>query len=198
MTKYRNFWEKNKVLSRFPSGLRKNYSTNTFLGHLTKKTGSGFVKGLFAEMIFIDLQKSLGTIDHQIMVKKMKYIGFSKNAIAWFKFYLSQRKFKTNINTSYSIPSNLICGAPQGSVLKPLLFLLHIDHLAQAVVSDLLICYMLMLIVFQHKSIIEIEKQLLREVSLTGLIIRKIKHESKSVLFGIKRKLQNSKVRDIV
>ena len=38
---------------------------------------------------------------HQILIKKkMKYLGFSKNVIAWFKF--RERKFKINISTSYS------------------------------------------------------------------------------------------------
>ena len=67
---------------------------------------------------------------------KMKYLGFSKNVIAWFRSYLSKRKFKININTSYYSPSNLIYGVPQGSILGPLLFLLHINVLPQAVVSD--------------------------------------------------------------
>ena len=44
-------------------------------------------------MILIDLQKVFDTIDHQILIKKMEYRGFSKNVIALFKWYLSERKF---------------------------------------------------------------------------------------------------------
>ena len=69
----------------------------------------------------------------------MKYLGFSKNGIAWFKSYLSERKFKINISTSYSDLSNLICVIPQGSILGPLLFLLYINDLPQAGVSDSLL-----------------------------------------------------------
>ena len=36
-------------------------------------------------MIFIDLQKAFDTTDHQILLKKMKYLGSSKNTITWFK-----------------------------------------------------------------------------------------------------------------
>ena len=88
----------------------------------------------------------------------MKYVGFSKNVIAWFKTYFSERKFKININTSYSSPSNLICGVPQGPILGPLLFLLHINDLHQAVVRDSLLHADDTCIVFQHRNITEIER----------------------------------------
>ena len=123
---------KNKILYRFQSGFQKNYSTNTCLGYLTDKI-TGFERGLFTGMILTNLQKVFGTIDHEILLKKMKYLGFSKNTIAWFKSYLSERKFKISINTSYSSPSNLLCGFPQGSILDPLLFLLYINGFPQAV-----------------------------------------------------------------
>ena len=95
----------------------------------------------------------------------MKYLGFSKNVIAWFKSYLSERKLNININTSYSNPSNLIFGVPQGSILGPLLFLLCINVLPQAIVSNLLLYADDTSIVFQHKNVTEIEKQLLTDFS---------------------------------
>ena len=79
------FSSKNKLLYRFQSGFRKNHSTNTYLGHLTDKITTGFEKSLFTGMILIDLQKAFDTIDHEILLKKMKYLGFSKNTITWFK-----------------------------------------------------------------------------------------------------------------
>ena len=85
---------KNKLLHRFQSRFRKNYSTNTCLGHLTDKITTGFAKGLFTGMVLIDLLKAFDTIDHQILLKKMKYLGFSKSTITWFKSYLCERKIK--------------------------------------------------------------------------------------------------------
>ena len=100
-------------------------------------------------MILIDLQKVFETIDQQILLKKMKFLGFSKNTIAWFKSYLCERKFKISINTSYS------------SI--PLLFLLYINNLPQVVVSNSLLYADDTCIVLQHKSVIEIEKHLIRD-----------------------------------
>ena len=159
------FLSKNKLLYRFQSGFWNNYSTNTCLGHVTHKITIRFEKGLFTGMVLIDLQKAFDTIDHQILLKKMKYLGFSKNTITWFKSYLCEWKFKINIDNSYSSPGSLSCGVLQGSILGPLLFLLYINDLPQAVVSDSLLCADDTCIVFQHKNEIEIEKQLIRDFS---------------------------------
>ena len=156
-------------------------------------------------MILIDLQKAFDTIDQQILLNKMKYLGFSENAITWFKSYLCEQKFKISISTSYSSPSNLLCGVPQGSILGPLLVLLYINYIPQTVVSDSLLYADDTCIVFQHKSEIEIEKQLIRDfLSLCDWFVdNKLsshfgEDKTKSILFGTKHKLQNTKSLNIV
>ena len=132
------------------------------------------------------------------MKMKMKYLGFSKNVISWFKLYFTERKFKINISTSYSSPSNLICGVPKGSILRPLLFLLYINGLPQAVDSDTCI-------VFQHKNVTEIEKHLLKDFSSlcdcfvdNKLSVHFGQDKTKSILFGTTHKLRNAKALNIV
>ena len=135
----------------------------------------------------------------------MKYLGFSKNTITWFKSYLCERKFKISVNTSYSSPSNLLCGVPQGSILGPFLFSLYINDLPQAVVSDSLLYADDTCIVFQHKSKTEIEKQLIRDFSslCDWFVDNKLsthfgQDKAKSILFGTKHKLRNAKSLNIV
>ena len=95
----------------------KKYSTNTCLGHISDKITTVFEKCLLIGMVLIDLKKASDIIDHhQVLVNKMKYLGFSK-AITWFKFYFCERKFKTSIDTSYSSPANRLFFVPQGSIL---------------------------------------------------------------------------------
>ena len=198
------FLSKNKILHKFQSRFPNNHSTTTCLGHLTDKITTTFEKGLITGMILIDLQIAFYTIDHQILIKKMKYQGFSKNVIAWFKWYLSERKFKIN-NTSYSSSADLICGIPQRFVLGPLLFFLYINDLPQAIVSDSLLYADDTCIVFQHKSVTEIEKQLQRDFSsLCGWFVNdKLnvyfgQEKTKSILFGTKHNLRNAMALNIV
>ena len=73
--------------------------------------------------------------------------------------------FKISINTSHSSPSDLLCGIPEGSILGLLLCPCYINELPQAVASDLLLYADDTCIVVQHKSVIEIEKQLIRDFS---------------------------------
>ena len=77
-------------------------------------------------MILIDLQKEFDTVNHDILLKKMKFIGFSEETTKWFKSYLSNRKFKVHIKNTFSEPGNLLCGVLPGPILGPLLFFIYI------------------------------------------------------------------------
>ena len=90
-------------------------------------------------MIVIDLQKVFNTIDHKILIEKIKCMGFSNDITKWFECYLSNRMFSVNVENSFSDKALISCGVPQGSILGPLLFLLYINDMLQAVECDLLL-----------------------------------------------------------
>ena len=151
-------------------------------------------------MILIDLQKAFDTVNHDILLKKMEFIGFSEETTKWFKSYLSNRKFKVHIKNTFSEPGNLLCGVPQGSILGPLLFLLYINDMPQAVDCELLLYADDTCLIFQHKDITEIESALNKNFSMlcdwfvdNKLSIHFGEDKTKSVLFGSKHKIKKSK-----
>ena len=69
---------------------------------MTDKILKGFDEGLLTGMILIDLQKAFDTINHEILFKKLKAMGFSEGCITWFQSYLSERIFFTSIENQLS------------------------------------------------------------------------------------------------
>ena len=117
---------------------------------------------MFTDMILIDLQKALDTIDHDIFPDKMVCLGFSDSTISWFKSYLQERPFSVNLGKEYSNPGSLSCGVPQGSILGPLIFLMYVNDMARTVDSDLLPYADDSCLIFRDKDIEKIDSTLNR------------------------------------
>ena len=194
------FLDENKIIYRYQSGFRKFFSTDSCLSYLNNKIATGFESGFYTGMILIDLQKAFDTINHDILINKMELIGFSKETTKWFESYLSNRKFLVHIKNTTSEPGDLLCGVPQGSILGPLLFLLYVNDMPQAVECELLLYADDTCLIFQHKDITEIELVLNRNFSMlcdwfvdNKLSIHFGEDKTKSILFCSKRKIKNSK-----
>ena len=72
-------------LYNYQYGFRTNHSNSLCLSFLTKKILKGFDECLLTGMILIDLQKAFDTINHEILFKKVKAMGFSEGSITWFQ-----------------------------------------------------------------------------------------------------------------
>ena len=106
------FLDKNNILYKCQSGFRKHHSTDTFLSYLTDKVKIGFEEGLLTGMVLIGLQKAFDTIDHSILLEKMRCLGFAGKPIAWYTSYLTDRSFIVNVGKESSSPGKLSCGVP--------------------------------------------------------------------------------------
>ena len=128
----------------------------------------------------------------------MPFLGFSDRVVAWYKCYLSNRKFQVNIENSYSEKADITCGVPQGSILGPLLFLLYVNDMHQAVDCELLLYADDSVLIFQNKDIQIIEDKLNKNFSNicdwfvdNRLSIHFGEDKTKSILFAPKHKLNS-------
>ncbi len=80
-------------------------------------------------MLFLDLAKAFDSIDHKLMLVKLRCLGFKPNVVTWFHSYFSNRMQSTVVNGTLSEPRHIECGVPQGSILGPLMFLCYINDL---------------------------------------------------------------------
>ena len=84
-------------------------------------------------LVFIDLNMAFYTIDHDMLCKKLEHYCVQQRELSWFRSYLSNRKQFCRVNGVDSNVGEIEVGVPQGSCLGPLLFLIYINDLPQAV-----------------------------------------------------------------
>ena len=111
------------------------------MSYLHYKITKGFDSDLLAGLVLLDLQKVFDTIDRNILIlkKKMPFLGFTDKTIKWCTSYLSNRKLVISMENAYSDKASITCGVPKGSILGPLLFLIYVNDMSQAVNSKLLL-----------------------------------------------------------
>ena len=74
--------------------------------------------------IFIDLSKAFDTVNHKILITKIKNYGIRNKNLKRFISYLSNKKQYISYNEQQINMANTISGVPQGSILGQLLFFL--------------------------------------------------------------------------
>ena len=94
---------------------------------MLEKLKASLDKGEYVGVFFMDLSKAFDTINHDLLLAKLKAYRFSHNALAFMLTYLKNRSHRVNINNNFSTWEEIIAGAPQGSVLGPLLFNIFIS-----------------------------------------------------------------------
>ena len=96
-------------------------------------------KVFYTGMVMIELQKALDTVDHGILLHKLKALGFRDLSVSWQESYLANRNQKTEINVTFSDSGMVPCGVPHGFILGPLLFLIYVNDIEAAVSCQLIL-----------------------------------------------------------
>ena len=109
------------------TGFRKNRSTQNALLSMIEKWKHALDKGKKVGIIFMDLSKAFGTLNHNLLLAKLNAYGLSFNAIKFVQSYLPEGFQRVNVNNNFSEWCKILLVVPQGSILGPLLFNIFIN-----------------------------------------------------------------------
>ena len=82
------------------------------------------------------MSAAFDSVDHDILVKKLKLYGFTEEVTYCFKNYLTGRKQRACINGNISKLLDVKSGVPQGSILGPLLYTIFTNELPEVVLKN--------------------------------------------------------------
>lgn len=113
------------ILPKLQSGFREGYSCNTALLKVTDDILESSDSGKITALVLLDYTKAFDTLNHNLLIAILKYIGFDQSAITLMRNYLEGRFQAVKLGSSSSDFLAISSGVPQGSILGPLLYSIY-------------------------------------------------------------------------
>lgn len=114
-------------------GFRAGRSCSTALASAQAGWLSGLKAGQMVGILGFDLSSAFDTLHPSTLLDKLKSVGISGRSNSWFESYLVGGEQQVDWEGERSKFARVLFGVRQGSILGPILFLLHTADMASAV-----------------------------------------------------------------
>ena len=129
--KLTSYLESNELLSNHQYGFRSQHSISHPLLQFSKMIFDSLNMNKFNLSIFIDLKKAFDTVNLDILIFKLSHYGILGKELQFFINYL-KRSQQVFTGEALSEVVSMLMGIAQGSCLGPILFILFINDLPNA------------------------------------------------------------------
>jgi hypothetical protein len=121
-----NHLDNHNLLYPLQHGFKSKLSCETQLLTFTQEIFDSMASGKQTDVAVIDFCKAFDKVDHQRLILKLKRMGINNKTSNWIGAWLSHRFQRVVVDGHTSNSCPVLSGIPQGSVLGPCLFLIHV------------------------------------------------------------------------
>ena len=107
-----NYLSVNNILDPHQSAFKKHNSTETALTYVLNDVLTTLDDKQCIHMVLLDLSSAFDTINHDILINRLYYLGISDAPLLWFKSYFSNRSSSVKNSDSLFSPIPVTCGVP--------------------------------------------------------------------------------------
>ena len=105
----------NNLITPLQHGFLRNHSCVTQLLSVLHTIGRNLDKNIQTDVIYLDFAKAFGTVDHNVLLSKLKAYGESGQLLTWFANYLSGRPQRVVIDGATSQLAPVTSGIPKAA-----------------------------------------------------------------------------------
>ncbi|CAK1584849.1 unnamed protein product [Parnassius mnemosyne] len=123
------YLEDHQLISDRQYGFRRGRSAGDLLVYLTHRWAEAVESKGEALAVSLDIAKAFDRVWHKALLSKLPSYGLPEKLCKWITSFLADRSIKVVVDGACSDYKPINAGVPQGCVLSPTLFLLHINDM---------------------------------------------------------------------